>query len=636
MKQNLHDTERLEEMRRKLYARSGAKDAIDRHNLTDIQVDVSRDWTVQPVPEEPEEPEEPEVTTKPKQSRKYRLYILLASLFIFIFGAGLSSLYLYLGGNEISSDNIVIAADGPFTIGGGETLDFSVTVDNQNTVSMESATLIVKYPQGTRSVGEAPKNLFEQRIPVTEIVPGDTRTIPLRVVVFGEDQSEQQITATIEYRIAGSNSVFFKEAAPYDFSISSSPIVLRVENIEKVSSGQVVDIIMTVVSNASSPQRDLLVSASYPNGFRFESASPAPVFGNTVWKIDELLPEESVEITLSGVVTGFSEESLRINFDLGPAQANDPFIVDSLLAEVGADFSIESPFIEIETRVNGDETTSVVLEEGEDSRVDVEVTNTLDSTVYDMLVEIVPGGNILTEDSIRGANGFYDSNSGTIRWEVSNNRTFTAVGPGETRRLNFSVSPATARATASYDLEVNVYARRVAEPNAKAQLVGTTVIEAKYDSTVFLGSQAGRNSIFTSIGTLPPQVGKETSYTIVLVAEAGVNDLTDTVVTTALPIYVDWRDSILGEGELIYNQVSQQLEWKAGSIAAGARKEVSFQVSITPSTSQVGRSPTLLQTQTVRATDRFTGTRLQAQADPVYTELSPEAGFEEDNGIVTR
>ncbi len=75
---------------------------------------------------------------------------------------------------------------------------------------------------------------------------------------------------------------------------------------------------------------------------------------------------------------------------------------------------------------------------------------------------------------------------------------------------------------------------------------------------------------------------------------------------------------------------------KAGNITAGERKEVSFQVSITPSTSQVGRTPTLLQSQTLRATDRFTGTRLQAQADPVYTELSPEAGFEEDNGIVTR
>ena len=69
---------------------------------------------------------------------------------------------------------------------------------------------------------------------------------------------------------------------------------------------------------------------------------------------------------------------------------------------------------------------------------------------------------------------------------------------------------------------------------------------------------------------------------------------------------------------------------------SGQRKEVSFQVALTPSTSQVGGVPILLNAQTMRATDRFTSERLQAKADPVYTELSTEAGYEEDNGIVAR
>lgn len=632
MKQDLYDQENLDEMRRKLYARSSAKESIERHGLTDTPVDVSRDWEIEP----PAEPQPEPVVIEPKPRRRYRLYILLASLFIFIFGAGLSSLYLYFGGNEISSDNIVLAVDGPFTIGGGETLDFSVAIDNQNTVAMESATLIIKYPQGTRSVEEAPKNLFEQRIPIDALIPGESRTVPLQVVVFGEEQAQQQITAVIEYRVEGSNSVFFKEASPYNFSISSSPIVLRVENIEKVSSGQTVDVELTVVSNASSPQRDLLVSASYPDSFRYESSDPAPVFGTSVWKIDELLPEETVTIKLVGVVTGFSDESLRINFDLGPAQTNDPFIVDSLLAESSADFVVESPFLEIKTVVNGNQSDNLTLEEGSTSRVDLEVKNTLNDSVYDMLVEVVPGGNVLSENSVQGNNGFYDSNSGTIRWEVSNNGSFAEIGPGETRKLSFEVSPSVVKPTASYDLVINVYARRVAEQSATEQLIGTTLIEAKYDSTVFVGSQAGRGGIFSSLGVIPPQVGETTTYTVTLVAEAGVNDLTDVVVNTRLPIYIDWRDSIQGQGDLVYNTVSQQLEWNAGNISSGARSEMSFQVGLVPSVSQIGNTPVLVQSQTMRATDRFTGTRLQATADPVYTELSTEAGFAEDNGIVVR
>jgi hypothetical protein len=634
MNEDLYDKDKLDEMRRKLYARSGAQESIERHGLTDTPVDVARNWQIDTPAPEPEIPEVEEVEEVKKPKRRYRLYILAVSMLIFFFGAGLSTIYLYLGGNEISSDNISLSVDGPLNVGGGEVLNFSVEISNQNTVPMESATLIVKYPQGTRSVGDAPRTIFEQRIPVAEITPGAVENIPLQVVVFGEEQAEQQITATIEYRVSGSNSVFFKEAEPYEFSISSSPIVLRVKSVEKVSSGQMVNIELTVVSNASTPQRDLLISASYPNSFRFESSQPSPVFGNTVWSIDELLPEQEVSIKLRGVVTGFSDESLRINFDLGPAQSNDPFIVGSLLAEAEADFIVESPFIEVTTKVDGDETSNVVLEEGKNSRVELEITNTLNSTVYDLLVEVVPGGNVLNERSIQGTNGFYDSNSGTIKWEVANNNSFESVGPGESRLLNFTVSPSGVQPTASYDLVINVYARRVAEPNAADQLVGTALIEAKYDSTIFLGSQAGRGGVFTPLGAIPPVVGETTSYTVTLVAEAGVNDLTDAVVETRLPIYVDWRDSIQGEGELTFNTVSQQLEWDAGSIPSGTRKEVTFQVSITPSSSQVGSTPVLLQSQTLRATDRFTGTRLQAQADPVYTELSTEAGFSEDNGRV--
>jgi len=637
MKSESNDAKRLEDMRRQLYARSSAADAVEEHRLTDMSVDVSRNWTLpEPVVEPTPPPVEPEAPVKAKTSRRYRLYILYVSLFIFIFGAGLSSLYLYFGGNEISSDNIAMVVDGPYAIGGGEVLDLSISITNQNAIAMESATLIVKYPQGTRSVGDSPRNLFEQRIPIESLMPGDSRTVPLQVVLFGEEQSEQQITATIEYRVTGSNSVFYKQAEPYNLSISSSPIVLRVQNKDLVSSGEAVSITLTVVSNSSSPQRDLLIGASYPSSFRFESADPAPVFGNTVWSIDELLPEESVTITLNGVMTGFADESLRVNFDLGPAQPNDPFIIDSLLAEARADFSIESPFIEIVTNVNGDETSSVVLEEGDDSRIQIEVINTLDSTVYDMMVEVHPGGNVLTEDSIQGADGFYDSNSGVIRWQASNDSSFAAVGPGERRRLSFTVLPANDQPTAAYDLTVNVYASRVAPPGSKPQLVGTALIEAKFNSAVFVGSQAGRGTPFISQGSLPPQVGQVTSYTLTIVAEAGANDLTDAIVSSALPIYVVWRDSVVGDGELIFNSVSQQLEWRAGNVSAGQRKQVSFQVSLTPSVSQVGSTPMLLQTQTMRATDRFTGSRLQATSNPVYTELSTEAGFDEDNGIVVR
>jgi hypothetical protein len=46
MKEDLYDTEKLNKMRRKLYARPSAQQSIERHGLTDTPVDVARNWEI--------------------------------------------------------------------------------------------------------------------------------------------------------------------------------------------------------------------------------------------------------------------------------------------------------------------------------------------------------------------------------------------------------------------------------------------------------------------------------------------------------------------------------------------------------------------------------------------------------------
>jgi len=339
---------------------------------------------------------------------------------------------------------------------------------------------------------------------------------------------------------------------------------------------------------------------------------------------------------LRGMVTGLTEEAFRINLDVGPAQLDNQFLLGSVLSEASADFIIERPFIDVITTIDDVVNGTATLAEGRTSQVRIDVTNTLDQTVYDLMVEVIPGGNSLTEQSISANTGFFDSNTGTVRWEVANNSSFAEVTPGESRTLNFSVNPGAARTTASYDLVVNVYARRVAEASASEQLLGTSQAAVKFNSTLFTGAQAGRNGVFTDAGPFPPQVGEETTYSLTMVAEAGVNDVTDTMVRASLPVYVDWLKSTQGDGDITFNPVSNEIEWRPGNVSATDRKEISFQVGLTPSVSQVGDTPVLLERQVFTGVDRFTSARLQATGDSVVAELSTEAGYPEDNGVVIR
>jgi flagellar hook assembly protein FlgD len=112
--------------------------------------------------------------------------------------------------------------------------------------------------------------------------------------------------------------------------------------------------------------------------------------------------------------------------------------------------------------------------------------------------------------------------------------------------------------------------------------------------------------------------------------------MTNTIVTTALPTYVEWLNDFNGPGAVAYNSVSKQIEWKVGDIKASSRKELVFSVSILPSASQVGITPILLNNQQLIATDRFTNSELKARGGQVTAELSSEAGFEQGNGRVTQ
>jgi hypothetical protein len=647
----LYTADQIEQMRKKLYDRGGGFEEVTRHDLSDTKIDVSRDWSTEPVserrvgdlregvaitPTPPVENAPPEpVPYKPK--RRYRSFILLGSLLVFVLVAVTSSAFLYFGGNNIAGGNIQVNVSGQPSVAGGDVQSLQIAVANQNSVPLESAVLILQYPPGTRSLGDSPRNLSSERFEIGTIEPGQVQNIPVRVAVFGEENERKEIQATVEYRVGGSGGTFYKEAEPLAFRISSSPLVLRIDSIEKVASGQLVDITISAVSNASTPLEDLLITAAYPNGFAFESSEPAPVYGQNVWRINSLQPEQITSIKLRGVISGLTDEQFRVNFKAGPINPNNQYLVGATLAEGRADFVIERPFIDVGVAINSNRTRNVTLSAGQKSNVVVVINNTLDETVYDMKVEVVPGGNTLTIDSIKSENGFYDSNRGVVLWEVSNNKDFAQVVPGGTRQVSFTVDQGPRLDNASYELVVNVYARRVAERSAQETLLGTVRAEAKYSSTVAINSQVSKSTAgFIDRGPVPPEVGKESTYTVTLVAEAGANELLNTVMETGLPVYVNWLDTYDADGAVTYNTVSKQLQWNIGDMSPGERKEFTMQLSLTPSVSQVKSSPVLLNTQQIRANDGFTRALLQDSARAVTTELSTEMGFPFKNGEVIR
>ncbi len=655
---DIKDQEHMDELRRRLYERGPVDNETAKHKLTPREIEVSRGWTSVPgtvtqtadnarpnTPVSPKTPDEiltvkeiptlEEVQDKPK--RRYRIVILVVSLLFFIITAAASSLYLFFGANQISAKNISLTLNAPFTIAGGETASMQVNITNQNSVSVNSAILIVNYPLGTRSADEEARELYEERIPVDDIAPGQSVNLPLRAVLYGEENEEKEIKVAIEYRVAGSNGRFFKELDPQKIKISSSPIVISIKGVDKISSGQEMEITLKVQSNSASIQKDILVSTSYPNSFSFVGSKPEPAYGKNSWLIDELPPNGSFEIVIKGTVMGQTNETSEIQAKAGNPQLDNQFMMGAVFSQAKFGYNIEQPFTGVSIDVNGDKDGEVVLSPNTDAKVVVTVKNTLDQPIYNMRVEIKPTGNLIRDDLLVINKGFYDSNTKILQYEISGQSDLEKVGPGETREFSFTVRPDKNQTTASFNVSTNVYAQRITEGKPTESLIGTTLAEVKYSSTPTIGSELGyNNGPFTDTGAIPPVAGLPTTYTVTLVTTASVNDLGAVAVTTSLPQYVSWLDQVEGDGKLDFNPVSKQLRWGVGDVTAKTTKSVSFQVSLLPSVTQVGRTAPVIGEQELKATDSFTGVSLRIKQPALENELSTELGFALKNGIIRK
>lgn len=685
----IKESERIEALRKRLYERGAPSIDRTKHTLTDTPQDVPTVWqrggkaiasvkttkepeAVIPVPlarpvdqnsqsalrtidnipvpsitstsmaattpAVPPEAETSLLSMAPKKTRRsYRFKILAGGVGFFLLAMVVAIIIQFVGNNGISGENITLAVSGPFTIGGGEVMPIQVGLTNSNDVPIESATLIVEYPRGTLSANDEKKELFSERLPLETVAAGETINVPLRAIVFGEENQEQEIKVSVEYRVQGSNALFFKEADVLRYKISSSPIVITADTLKKVSAGQETEIKLTIKSNAQNPLSNVLVKAEYPLGFSYSSAEPAPTGGQNLWLLKTLDPEQSTTITIKGAVVGNATDEYAIHFTVGIPNERDQQSMASVFATAETQFEIEQPFIKIDLEIGGVKNGTAVVKPIERSSVSIDITNTLPDTIYDIVAEAVLSGNAISDLEVGPPNGFYDSAKRKVTWDISSAPELESLEPGQKARLTFAIAPSGDVAkTPEINVQVNIKARRVSESNVQETLTGTAEGTMKVASEPDLKGYVTYNSgIFSDTGPVPPKAEQKTTYTISLMVDNGTNDISGTTVTATLPSYVTWEDKTSGVGVFSYDKIKRTVSWNAGKVESNAVSVGSFQVSIIPSKSQLDSAPTLVGEQFMRADDLFTSTVVRDSNPAITTEILPEAGYPKGNGRVT-
>jgi hypothetical protein len=84
--------------------------------------------------------------------------------------------------------------------------------------------------------------------------------------------------------------------------------------------------------------------------------------------------------------------------------------------------------------------------------------------------------------------------------------------------------------------------------------------------------------------------------------------------------------------DVTYNSATKEIVWKAGSVPPGTgitgpTKEVAFQISISPSFSQLNSVPVIINPTSFRAHDDFAGVDIRQDKSFLNTSLKGDSAF---------
>lgn len=632
--------EKIHRLRQAMYSRSISKKLKPkpRRSLEPLDHDLPEDW------------QEPEAGVDDTEvapwginiARRVMKWLLAASVVFFIVAAGVFVYYFTIGpGGEVAAPgNVDITVRGPLSVAGGEPAELQVVVTNRNQAPLELADLIITYPPGTRSPSDLVSDLPRQRISLGTIEPGGTRQGTVSAVFVGTEGEQKNVHVELEYRVADSNAIFASET-DYQLSFTSSPVAVSIDANREVASGQQFALNATISSNSDTVVRDVVVEADYPFGFTPESAAPEPV-RDGVWEIGDLNPGDEEEIEVRGRMEGQESEERTFRFTAGTRSDQSVEHIEVPLTEGTHRVAVARPFIGLDVEVNketGQETAAV--EPGETVNVRISWTNNLSSPIANAVLVADLEGIDVRGETVQVNNGFYRSSDRTVLWDRSTTGgDFTRLAPGESGSVTFTFQVPEEESlltTRDGELAVTVHASgdRVGQADVPETLQSTASQVVRLVSNLQIVAQGFYYSNpFDSTGPLPPQVNEETTYAVVFTVANTSNTVEEGKLTAHLPSYVRWLGTYSPSSEdLRFNGSDGTVEWDIGSIEPGVGvegsepRQVVFEVGVTPSATQIGQTPDIVDDISFTGIDTFAEVPIDKEHPAVTTNLLDDPGF---------
>jgi hypothetical protein len=518
-----------------------------------------------------------------------------------------------------------------------ETITLTATVAPKEVVSGGAATLILSYDNQSKTpltdVGltvSFPPHFVpdptdagspwssSSRFSLADLAPGENGVLKIRGVMYGDVLGEQRFVSTLSFQ-QGQGLLPQKIRREHVFSPTRSALSLELLLPSTLFQGEQVTAELRATNNGTVDLPAILIEPVWPEGFSLVQGNPDPSAG---WfELERLKAGEASTVTFSGLLPKGDQASFvfRPSFLVGRERfAQQPIAQTAWLSP--SPLAMNYTF------------SQSILTPGEPLTLDLFFQNVGESTIEQIIFSAASPSPFVSAESAFSSTGAMGLSPGTSGLATLAIPILSSV---PLSLLSTSKPPtATIRITASYNIPENDQKSSrflLGEQTFRITTPLTLRSFGRFSATS--GDQIGR-------GPLPPVVGEETTYWMVLEISGTINDLSGVMLRAPLTERARFtgRQSVSVGGPLSYDPASHELVWRLdslpSSIAPGAGVvSAAFEVGFTPGAEDVGTSPLLLLRPAITAHDQFTGAFVSAAGEPVSTDLAGDA-MAEGLGVV--
>lgn len=536
--------------------------------------------------------------------------ILLALVLLII-----SFISFWFGGKSFSENQVVVSIDGPSQALVGDEIVYKLKYANETKLDLKNLKFFFSYPDESVVIDNGKiaadmTNSFE----IDVLKPGQSGEKEFRGFLTGDKGSIKNAKASLSF-MANGLKTSFEKSATLATTITGVPVVLSLVAPPNSVSGESINYIFDYRNESGNDISDLQFKFYYPDGFSSQKFTPLPSAGKDTWSIPVLKKGVGGRITVQGTLNGKEGEIKTVSAVL-KRKIFDQFVN---FEKTATSTMIASPLLGLNILVNDSKDYSSFP--GDSLEYSINYRNNSNYNLIGLELTAGLNGSMFDFSTLNSGNGYFDSSSNTIVWNAGAVSDFGNLPPNKTGQLKFKIKlkPDIVSGSGSRNLFVEMTAR-LSTPNVPPNVGGEEIFAAS-GVTTKISTQPGLAAFayyndpdFGSSGPLPPEVGKETVFTVHWQITNPGNDMSGVKASAVLPTGVTWKNVVsvgTDQPDLVFNKNISEVIWDLGVLPRGVgvlspKYEGSFQISVKPSSDQKNAPIILLKNGRLSGTDTFT------------------------------